>query len=127
MNNKENNNPITYTDDGNAVTIRISGDAYANLKTIAKTMNGVSWCETDNTPITVLDNFVLSELEDGLANPTRMYGSVVCGGVGQTADYICESIDTGFDDGTQEHKARYAELRKALLAALPCEKHAARK
>lgn len=126
MSKQENNNPITYTDDGNAVTIRISGDAYANLKIIAKTMNGVSWCDDDNDPITVLDNFVLCELHDELANPTQMYEGIVCGGVGQSAEYICESIDTGFDDETDEHKARIAELRGALLAALPCEKQAAK-
>ena len=116
----QDNEPITYADSGEDLTIRISGTAYANLDAMAKAMNGVSWCDNDNTPATLASNFVIGDIIGNLAEPTRLYGgAVVCGGVGEIADYICDSIDTGCDEATDDHKIRVKELRTALLAALP--------
>lgn len=111
--------PITYADSGKDLTIRISGTAYANLAAMAKTMNGVDWCDNDNTPATVASNFVIGDIIGDLAEPTRMSRNIVCGGCGEIALYIVESIDTGCDGETNEHKRRVEELRTALLAALP--------
>ena len=111
--------PITYGDSGEDLTIRISGTAYANLATMAKAMNGVDWCDNDNTPATVASNFVIGDIIGDLAEPTRMSRNIVCGGCGEIALYIVESIDTGCDGETNEHKRRVEELRTALLAALP--------
>lgn len=110
--------PITYADSGKDLTIRISGTAYANLAAMAKTMNGVDWCDNDNTPATVASNFVIGDIIGDLAEPTRMSRNIVCGGCGEIALYIVESIDTGCDGETNEHKRRVEELRTALLAAL---------
>ena len=111
--------PISYADNGVDLTIRIGGTAYANLATMAKAMNGVAWCDNDNTPATVARNFVIGDIISDLAEPTRMSGNIVCGGCGEIADYICQAIDTGHDEETNEHKIRVKKLRTALLAALP--------
>lgn len=111
--------PITYGDSGEALTIRISGTAYANLATMAKAMNGVAWCDNDNTPATVASNFVIGDVLSDLAEPTKMSGNIVCGGCSEIADYICQAIDTGHDEETNEHKRCVEELRTALLSALP--------
>ena len=111
--------PITYGDSGEDLTIRISGTAYANLATMAKAMNGVAWCDNDNTPATVASAFVIGDVLSDLAEPTKMSGNIVCGGCGEIADYICQAIDTGHDEETNEHKRCVEELRTALLSALP--------
>lgn len=111
--------PITWADSGEDLTIRISGTAYANLATMAKTMNGVAWCDNDNTPATVASEFVIGDTIENLAKPTRMSGKFIVGGCGEIADYICQAIDTGHDEETNEHKIRVKKLRTALLAALP--------
>lgn len=117
--------PITYGDNGVDLTIRIGGTAYANLATMAKAMNGVAWCEHDNTPATVASNFVIGDTIEDLAEPTQMSGKFVCGGCGEIALEIADAIDTGCDSETNEHKRRVEELREALLAALPVAKKSA--
>ena len=117
--------PISYADNGVDLTIRISGTAYANLATMAKAMNGVAWCDNDNTLATVASNFIIGDVLSDLAEPTKMSGNIVCGGCGEIADYICQAIDTGYDEETSEHKRRVKELREALLAALPVAKKSA--
>ena len=117
--------PITYADNGEAITIRIGGTAYANLATMARAMNGVAWCEHDNTPATVASNFVIGDTIEDLAEPTQMSVKFVCGGCGEIALEIADAIDTGCDSETNEHKRRVKELREALLAALPVAKKSA--
>lgn len=117
--NEKDAEPITYADSGEALTIRISGTAYANLATMAKTMNGVAWCDKDNTPATVASAFVFGDTFENLAKPTRMSGKFIVGGCGEIAADICDCIDTGCDCETDEHERRCAELQTALLAALP--------
>ena len=111
--------PISYADNGVDLTLRLGGTAYANLATMAKAMNGVAWCEHDNTPATVASNFVIGDTIEDLAEPTQMSGKFVCGGCGEIALEIADAIDTGCDGETNEHKRRVEELRTALLAALP--------
>ena len=111
--------PITYADSGKDLTIRIGGTAYANLAAMAMTMNGVDWCDNDNTPATVARNFVIGDIIGDLAEPTQMYHNIVNGGCGKIALDIVDLIDTGCDGETNEHKRRVEELRTALLAALP--------
>lgn len=118
----KNQEPITYADNGKAVTIRISGTAYKNLSAMAEAMNGVSWCDTDNTPCTLLENFVVGHWLTQLTLPTQMFGRVVCGGCGELAVDICDSIDTGYADEDEEHKRRTDELRSALLGVIPIER-----
>lgn len=117
--NEKDAEPITWADSGEDLTIRISGTAYANLATMAKTMNGVAWCDKDNTPATVASTFVFGDTFENLAKPTRMSCKFIVGGCGEIAADICDCIDTGCDCETDEHERRCKELRTALLAALP--------
>lgn len=117
--NEKDAEPITWADSGEALTIRISGTAYANLATMAKAMNGVAWCDNDNTPATVASEFVIGDVLSDLAEPTKMSGKFIVGGCGEIAADICDCIDTGCDCETDEHERRCKELRTALLAALP--------
>lgn len=117
--NEKDAEPITWADSGEALTIRISGTAYANLATMAKAMNGVAWCDKDNTPATVASAFVFGDTFENLAKPTRMSGKFIVGGCGEIAADICDCIDTGCDCETDEHERRCKELQTALLAALP--------
>ena len=103
---------VEFADDGNAVTIRVTGKAYANLAKIAAAMNGVGWCDNDNTPATVCELWIGSFLwrtqyapeEGGGCNVRDVLDDIICG------------IDTGFDDGTEEDAARKRELSAAFDA-----------
>ena len=52
-------NDITYTDEPNAVTIRITGKAFANLKEITAIFN--KWDEADNTPADIVRKFMCGD------------------------------------------------------------------
>lgn len=46
---------ITFTDEPNAVTIRITGEAFKNLAKIAEIFN--AWDKADNTPADIVGRF----------------------------------------------------------------------
>lgn len=52
-------NDITYTDEPNAVTIRITGNAYANLKEITAIFN--KWDNASNTPADIVRQFMCDD------------------------------------------------------------------
>lgn len=104
--------PVSFTDDGSAVTIRVTGKAYANLAKIAAAMNGVGWCDNDNTPATVCDFWIGSFLWRTQYAPEEGCGC----NVRDVLDDIIGGIDTGFDDGTEEDAARKRELSAAFDA-----------
>lgn len=110
-------NETTYTDDGESVTIRVSGTAYRSLVRIASVMNGVGWCDNDNTASKILDEFIIGYWIRQLETPTGKIGDVAFCGVGETIDNIASWIDTGFEDGTPEDNERRAELKAAFAAA----------
>ena len=89
--------------DEKKITLVIDGEWYQNLKRVADTMNTVSWCDGDNTPETVFDEFVKWEIDYTL------------GSVRELCSQVAEAIDTGYEgkDDTK-HYARLAELRAAF-------------
>lgn len=112
-------NCITFTDEPNAVTIRVSGRAFENLKKIASAMNGLDWTDNDNTPSSILDNFIVgTDILDELSRPTATFGKSTVGGIGEVARAIWETIDTGFEDGDAEDVKRRKDLENAILAAV---------
>ena len=107
--------PVTYHDNGEAVTITLQGEAYANLRKIVDTMNAVDWCENDNTTQSVLANFIVGDgLLDELARPMGGIGNSYHG-VGEITSLIWEGIDTGAD-GEEDRRMR-DELSDAFEAA----------
>ena len=110
---------ITYTETADAVTVTITGAALGNLRKMATALNSLEWCDNDNTPASVLDNFIIGYgLLNKLCEDTRWYGNSRAGGAGDIAvDLIVSLIDTGYDDNTPEDKARKRELLEALEAA----------
>ena len=80
---------------------RIGGDAYAMLEKIAKAMNGVSWTENDNTPVSLYREFLLAHRKDPAG----------------WARSIALRIDTGALQFSKVDMARRAELRKAFVSA----------
>lgn len=105
--------PVTYHDNGEAVTIRVSGAAYANLRRIADTMNDVRWCGNDNTPASVLREWTGTFIERIAETPKTCSWE----NVSELISDILFSIDTGHADGTPEDKARRDELEAAFKAA----------
>ena len=101
MNNtKDNGQPLNFTDEPNAVTIRITGAAFKNLKEIADIFN--AWDNADNTPADIVKNHLCES--DGwkhLAekNP-QGYVQTLAGG-------ICSDYD----------EAEAADLAQAFKAA----------
>lgn len=108
---------ITYEERAGAVLIRVGGKAYENLRKIADVMNGVGWCDTDNTPATILAGFVVGGYLDNLATDTAYCGNLRGAGAGEVAQDIVDGIDTGFDSDTPEDKKRKGELDAAFRAA----------
>lgn len=104
--------PVTFEDDGRAVTIRVGGRAYANLAKIASALNALSWTDDDNSPASVLDFWVGSLLGRIETTPEEDATNSVTDLVFDFAD----GIDTGADDGTPEDASRRAELKAALQA-----------
>lgn len=103
---------VEFADDGNAVTIRVTGKAYENLAKVAAAMNTVDWCDDDNTPATVCDFWIGSFLWRTQYAPGE-------GGAENIADLMNDiqySIDTGHPDGTPEDAARKRELSAAFDA-----------
>ena len=112
-------NCITFTDEPNAVTIRITGKAFENLRKIADAMNGLDWTDNDNTPSSILDNFIVgTDILDELSRPTATFGKSTVGGIGEVSCAIWETIDTGFEDGDAEDVKRRKDLEDAILAAV---------
>lgn len=105
--------PITFTDEPNAVTIRISGKAFANLCKIADTMNAASWTENDHTPAWAV-RFWIGSFLDRLADTRE---TCVHENIGELTEDIFLNIDTGHEEGTPEDAARRDELRAAFEAA----------
>lgn len=108
---------IAYTETADAITITIKGQALANLRTIAATMNSVEWCDNDNAALTVLDGFAVGDILHDLGQPTSKCRGICVGGVGELCDLILSGIDTGFDDGTPEDRERKAALEQAFAKA----------
>ena len=78
------NGAITFSDEPNAVTIRITGKAFANLKEIAAILN--KWDEADNTPADIAHQFMCGDewlyldekKPEALALPQTLAGGIVC-------------------------------------------------
>ena len=103
---------VAFADDGNAVTIRVTGKAYENLTKLAAAQNSVGWCGNDNTAATTLDFWVGSFLWRTQYAP----GSVDGCDITDVMNDIQDGIDTGHPDGTPEDAARKRELSAAFDA-----------
>ena len=103
---------VEFDDDGNAVTIRVTGKAYENLTKLAAAQNSVGWCGNDNTAATTLDFWVGSFLWRTQYAP----GSVDGCDITDVMNDIQDGIDTGHPDGTPEDAARKRELSAAFDA-----------
>lgn len=103
---------VEFADEGNAVTIRVTGKAYANLAKVAAAQNSVGWCGNDNTAATTLDFWVGSFLWRTQYAP----GSVDGCDITDVMNDIQDGIDTGHPDGTPEDAARKRELSAAFDA-----------
>ena len=103
---------VEFADDGNAVTIRVTGKAYENLAKVAAAQNSVGWCGNDNTAATTLDFWVGSFLWRTQYAP----GSVDGCDITDVMNDIQDGIDTGHPDGTPEDAARKRELSAAFDA-----------
>ena len=108
---------VGYSETDDAITITIKGQALANLRKIAAAINSVSWCDYDNTALTVLRGFVVGDILHDLGHRTRRCLGICMGGVGEIADLIVSGIDTGFKDGTPEDRERKAALEQAFAKA----------
>ncbi|MCQ2393639.1 MAG: hypothetical protein MJ249_05055 [Kiritimatiellae bacterium] len=106
---------ITYTETASSATITIAGTAFDNLRKIASAMNAVEWTDGDNDAHQVLDEFLLGVFIDNLASPVKEYKGITMGGVRESVDMILQSVDTGFEPDTPEHKARVNALRDEFI------------
>ena len=104
---------FSQTADGE-ITIRLNGSIAANLHRAAETMNGVSWCEKDNTAASLLAYLVTF---DTLANWGEQGKHYRYNGLSEELDLIADGIDAGEDADTDEDKRKREELRQALHAA----------
>lgn len=112
-----NKSTVTYSETENEITVHIRGAIRENLKKIADTMNGVSWCDNDNTATGILDTFIIGYWLRQLETPTGKVGNVPACGIGEATENIAEGIYTGFEDGTPEDETRKDELRTAFELA----------
>ena len=104
-------NGITYTDEPNAVTIRITGKAYANLRKIADIMNAASWTENDYTPAWAVRYWVGDFIDRIADTPATCNWS----NISELAADIEDNIDTEAEG--DEDKARRDELHTAFKSA----------
>lgn len=92
------------TNKGNGREIRkgveLTDEAYATLEKIAAALNGLSWAEHDNTPLTIYKNFKLEN-----RNMNAWARSIVL------------TIDTGAGDDLAKVKERREELARAFVDA----------
>lgn len=108
----EKTEPVTFTDDGNAVTIRVTGKAYANLAKIADALNGVSWADRDNSPVSVLEYWVGSLIRRTADTPADCDWQ----NVAEICADMKTDLDTGAEEGSKTDKRRREELKAALDA-----------
>lgn len=83
----------SLTDDGNALTLRMGGAAYRNIKRIADAMNRVSIrrgleADAGNTPLTVFWNFELEAIRLARHDDAREHADLVCDGIDATPDFV---------------------------------------
>lgn len=84
-------NCITFTDEPNAVTIRITGEAFDNLKTITEVFN--RWDNADNTPADIVLKFMcgdewlyLDEKKPEVLSHPQTLAGMICDAYSEEAD-----------------------------------------
>ena len=112
-----NENAVSYEETKDEIIMHIRGTIFENLQKIADTMNGVSWCDSDNTASGILDNFIIGYWLRQLETKPAKLGTIPVCGISETVADIVNGIDTGFEDGTPEHEKRKDELLNAFDAA----------
>lgn len=105
-------NEITIADNGESLTITLTGEAVANLRKAAETMNALEWCGSDNTAESVLRGFACFPLTYWGESAPHFKGLCLC----EQLDNLVDGIDTDAEDD-DEDAARKAELRDALYRA----------
>lgn len=87
------------------ITLTVDGERYALLERVAEALNGIPWCDKDNTPESVFHGWVWPFADGPMRDPRELCGLVE------------GSFETGFPDGTPEGMARLADVREAFEAA----------
>lgn len=92
----------TADNETRTISIEINGEAYADLQRMADAMNSVEWCDNDNTPESIVKEFLLV-----ISNYYEM------------CETVAGDIYTGFDDGTPQERERIKALHVAFAAFSP--------
>ena len=93
----------TADNETRTISIEINGEAYADLQRMADAMNTVEWCDNDNTPESIVKEFLLV-----ISNYYEM------------CEMVTEGIYTGFEDGTPQERERIKALNAAFAAHSAC-------
>lgn len=96
-------------DTGHSIQVSIDGEDYALLKRTADTMNTVEWCEDDNTPESVFENFVICWIEDFFGEPGRMAENIL--------DGVATDKETLRSAPGRLHRERLKQLEAAFKSA----------
>ena len=89
----------------NTITWTASAAQVAALEKVARALNGVSWCEKDNTAESVFGQFIKRGIDKLFDNPRQL------------ADEISDSIDTGEADNTDADNRKAREVYHAICRA----------
>ena len=89
----EDNPSYALTDDGDGLTLRISGTAYRNLRRIADALNRVNarkglYADADNSPLSVFWFFELDFIRFDSADEAREAAYLICDGIDATPDFV---------------------------------------
>ena len=102
---------IDYAENENTITITICGRPLDNLRKITTAMNSTDWCGGDNTPLSVLDAFIVGDWLRELGRPTKKWHGITVDGVGEITDMIVSGIETDFESDSPKDEERRAALR----------------
>ena len=88
-----------------AITWTASAAQVETLEKVARALNGVSWCEKDNTAQSVFEQFIKWGIDTLLDNPKQL------------ADEISDSIETNEADNTDADNRKTREVYHAICRA----------
>jgi len=86
------------------ITLTIDGERYAALERVAEALNGIPWCDKDNTPESVFREWVWPFADGPMRDPREL------------CELVEGSFDTGHAPGTPADRTRLAEVRAAFVA-----------
>ena len=87
------------------ITLTVDGERYAALERVAEALNGIPWCDKDNTPESVFHEWVWPFADGPMRDPREL------------CELVEGDFDTGHAPGTPADRARLADVRAAFKAA----------